>query len=160
MSMGALPLHIVLVNPEIAGNVGAVGRTCVAVGAELWLVRPLGFHITDRHLKRAGMDYWEHLKVHIVDSIEEVAEALGADRLWSFSTKAGRPYTEVAYRPGDALVFGSEGRGLSQAWRDSQGDRCVRIPVRPEARSLNLSNAVAVSLYEAVRQIGASQDPP
>lgn len=149
-----LPLHVVLVHPEIAGNVGAVGRTCVAVGAELWLVRPLGFHLTDRHLKRAGMDYWEHLRVHIVDAIEEVAEALAPGRLWSFTTKADRVYSEVEYRPGDALVFGSEGHGLSEAWRTLQGDRCVRIPMRPEARSLNLSNSVAVALYEAVRQVG------
>ena len=146
---------MILVEPEIAPNVGAVGRTCVAVGASLWLVRPLGFLVDDRKIRRAGLDYWEHLDWRAVDHIDEVVEALGRDRLWSFSTRAAVPYTEAAYRPGDGLVFGPESRGLSQAWIDSQGDRAVRIPIRPEARSLNLSNAVAVGLFEAVRQAGA-----
>ena len=146
---------MILVEPEIAPNVGAVGRTCVAVGAILWLVRPLGFLVDDRKIRRAGLDYWEHLDWRAVDHIDEVVEALGRGRLWSFSTRATVPYTEAAYRPGDGLVFGPESRGLSQAWIDSQGDRAVRIPIRPEARSLNLSNAVAVGLFEAVRQAGA-----
>ena len=147
--------HVILVEPEIAGNVGAVGRTCVAAGATLWLVRPLGFLISDRHVRRAGLDYWPHLDLRVVDHLDEVVEALGRDRLWSFSTRAKRPYTEVTFRPGDGLVFGPESRGLSKAWIDSQADRAVRIPIRREARSLNLSNAVAVGLFEAVRQSGA-----
>ena len=104
--------HVVLVEPEIAGNTGAIGRTCVAAGATLWLVRPLGFRLDDRHRRRAGLDYWEHLSWRVVDHLDEVVAALGRDRLWSFSTKAEQPYTRVAYRRGDGLVFGPESRGL------------------------------------------------
>jgi tRNA (cytidine/uridine-2'-O-)-methyltransferase len=146
-------LHVVLVEPEIAANTGAIGRTCVAAGAMLWLVRPLGFHLDDRHRRRAGLDYWEHLRWRVVDHLDEVAAALGRDRLWSFSTKARASYTQVTYRPGDALVFGPESRGLPARWLDAQADRLVRIPIRPEARSLNLANAAAIALFEAVRQI-------
>lgn len=150
--------HVVLVAPEIAGNTGAVGRTCVAAGAMLWLVRPLGFIIDDRRIKRAGLDYWEHLRYRVVDDVEEVVEALGVDRLWSFSTKASRVYTDARFRPGDGLVFGSESRGLPPSWLDRQGDRLVRIPIREEARSLNLANSVSIGLYEAVRQAGGGVD--
>src|SRR5437763_12920731 len=93
-------LHVILYEPEIAANTGAIGRTCVATGAMLWLVRPLGFHLDDRHRRRAGLDYWEHLAWRVVDSIGEVAEVLGRDRLWSFTTKGDVPYTGVAYREG------------------------------------------------------------
>src|SRR3954453_16027049 len=91
----ALRLHVILVEPEIAANAGAIGRTCVAAGAMLWLVRPLGFHLDDPHRRRAGLDYWEHLQWRIVDRLDEVVTALGPDRLWSFSTKGRRPYTDV-----------------------------------------------------------------
>ena len=151
---GAARLNVVLVMPEIAGNVGAIGRTCVAAGATLWLVRPLGFHIDDRHLRRAGLDYWPHLDWRVVDSLGEVSDALGADRLWSFSTKAELPYTAAPYRAGDALVFGPESRGLPESWLASHPERSVRIPIRPEARSLNLGTAVAIGLFEALRTIG------
>jgi tRNA (cytidine/uridine-2'-O-)-methyltransferase len=149
-------LHVVLVEPEIAANAGAIGRTCVAAGAMLWLVRPLGFHLDDRHRRRAGLDYWEHLQWRVVDRLDEVAAALGPDRLWSFSTKGQRCYTDVVYRRGDALVFGAESRGLPGRWRDAAAaaDQLLRIPMRPEARSLNLANAVAIGLFEAVRQVG------
>jgi tRNA (cytidine/uridine-2'-O-)-methyltransferase len=155
-SSGAL-LHVVLVEPEIDANAGAIGRTCVAAGAMLWLVRPLGFHLGDRHRRRAGLDYWEHLQWRVVDRIEEVAAAIGPDRLWSYSTKGRRYYTEVAYRPGDALVFGAESRGLPRRWitASAAADRLRRIPMRPEARSLNLATAVAIGLFEAVRQVGS-----
>lgn len=153
---GAARLNVVLVMPEIAGNVGAIGRTCVAAGAKLWLVRPLGFHIDDRHLRRAGLDYWPHLSWRVVDSLEEVSAALGDDRLWAFSTKAETPYTSAPYREGDALVFGPESRGLPESWLASRPARSVRIPIRPEARSLNLGTAVAIGLFEAMRQIGGS----
>jgi tRNA (cytidine/uridine-2'-O-)-methyltransferase len=152
---GGSRLHVVLVEPEIAANAGAIGRTCVAAGAMLWLVRPLGFHLDDRHRRRAGLDYWEHLHWRVVDRLDEVVDAIGADRLWSFSTKGRRPYTEVNYRPGDGLIFGPESRGLSGRWLAAQeaAGRLVRIPIRPEARSLNLANAAAIGLFEAVRQI-------
>jgi tRNA (cytidine/uridine-2'-O-)-methyltransferase len=120
----------------------------------LWLVRPLGFHLDDRHLRRAGLDYWEHLTWRAVDRLDEVVAALDHDRLWSFSTRATRSYTEVSYQPGDALIFGPESRGLPQHWLAERPDRAVRIPMRPEARSLNLANAVAVAVFEAVRQLG------
>ena len=148
-----------LVEPEIAGNVGAIGRTCVAAGAMLWLVRPLGFFLDDRHLRRAGLDYWPHLTWRIVDGLDEVAAELGEDRLRPFSTRAPLPYTAATYRAGDALVFGSEGRGLPPSWLDARLDRALRIPIRPEARSLNLGTAVAIGLFEALRQVpGAGED--
>ncbi len=147
-------LHVILVEPEIAANTGAIGRTCVATGAMLWLVRPLGFHLDDRHRRRAALDYWEHLSWRVVEHLDEVVAVLGRDRLWSFSTKARLPYTDTSYRPGDGLVFGPESRGLPDSWLTARPDRLVRIPIRPEARSLNLANAVAIALFEAVRQIG------
>jgi tRNA (cytidine/uridine-2'-O-)-methyltransferase len=147
-----------LLEPEIAANTGAIGRTCVAAGAALWLVRPLGFHLNDRYLRRAGLDYWPHLRFRVVDQFDEVASALGADRMWLFSTKAARSYTSVVYRPGDALVFGPESRGLPREWLSTCADRALRIPMHPEARSLNLANTVAIALFEAVRQIGLLPD--
>jgi len=122
----------------------------------LWLVRPLGFHLDDRSLRRAGLDYWAHLKWRILDGLDEVVAALGRDRLWSFSTKATRAYTDVRYRPGDALVFGPESRRLPASWLSERPECAVCIPIRPETRSLYLANAVAVGLFEAVRQISAS----
>jgi tRNA (cytidine/uridine-2'-O-)-methyltransferase len=147
-------LHVVLFEPEIAANTGAIGRTCVAVGARLWLIRPLGFHLDDRYLRRAALDYWEHLDLQVVDHLPVVEAALGRDRLWAFSTKANLLYTRATFRPGDALVFGPESRGLPRRWIDDRPDRALKIPIRPEARSLNLSNAVAIAVYEAVRQLG------
>ncbi len=149
-------LHVILLEPEIAANTGSIGRTCVAAGAMLWLVRPLGFRLDDRYLRRAGLDYWPHLKWRVVDGLDEVVSALGRDRLWSFSTKVKRVYTDVRYRAGDALVFGPESRGLPARWLEEFPERALRIPIRPEARSLNLANAVAIGLFEAVRQIDES----
>ena len=150
-------LHVVLFEPEIASNTGAIGRTCVAAGARLWLVRPLGFHLDDRHLRRAGLDYWEHLDLKVVNHLDEAAGLLGRDRLWSFSTRASRLYTEAVFQPGDSLVFGPESRGLPRSWLAARPDRTLRIPIRAEARSLNLSSAVAIVLFEALRQIGLQE---
>jgi tRNA (cytidine/uridine-2'-O-)-methyltransferase len=149
-------LHVILFEPEIAANTGSVGRTCVAAGAALWLVRPLGFHIDDRHRRRAGLDYWPHLALRLADRLDDVADHFGPDRLWWFSAKAERPYCEAVFRPGDALIFGPESRGLpaSRIENAQAIGRALRIPTRAEARSLNLSNAVAIALYEALRQIG------
>jgi len=149
----APPLNIVLYQPEIAPNTGAVGRTCVAVGARLWLVRPLGFDLDDRKLRRAGMDYWRHLDLAVVDGLDEVAAAIFGT-MWYFSTKGRRSYWDVVYRAGDALVFGPETRGLPASLVEQNPDASLRIPIRPEARSLNLSNSVAVAAFEAVRQLG------
>ena len=146
-------LHVVLLEPEIAANTGSIGRTCVAAGTKLWLVRPLGFHLDDRYLRRAALDYWDHLDWCVVDGLAEVAKALGRERLWSFSTRATWSYTSVRYQPGDALVFGPESRGLPAEWLREAGGRALRIPIRPEARSLNLANAVAIAVFEAVRQL-------
>lgn len=145
-------LHIVLHQPEIPYNTGSVGRTCVAVGAKLWLVRPLGFRVDDYYLRRAGLDYWEHLAWEVVGTWDELRAALSDRRFWLFTKKAKRPYTDVAYARGDALVFGSESAGLPDALLASDATAQLRIPTRSEVRSLNLSNAVAVASYEALRQ--------
>jgi tRNA (cytidine/uridine-2'-O-)-methyltransferase len=153
-------LHVVLFQPEIAANVGAIGRTCVAVGAKLWLVRPLGFHLTDRHRRRAGLDYWDSLDWKALDSLEEVEAELGVERLWLMTTRARRLYSEVAYRPGDGLVFGPESRGLPDRLLAEREARAIRIPMRATARSLNLACAVAAAAYEARRQIGLDWEDP
>lgn len=162
MPTGNPRLHVILVEPEIAWNTGAIGRTCVAVGARLWLVRPLGFQLSDRHRRRAGLDYWEHLDWCAVDSIEEVGQAVGADRLWYFSTRAATPYTQARFQPGDGLVFGPESRGLPTRWLEAHAPRALRIPMRPEARSLNLAISASVAAYEALRQFHepAGQEAP
>ena len=147
-------LHVILVEPEIAGNTGAIGRTCVAVGASLWLVRPLGFSLDDSRRRRAGLDYWEHLAWRAVNQIDEVAEILGFDRLWLFTAKSSHVYSEARYREGDGLVFGPESRGLPGSLLQERADRTLRIPIFPAARSLNISSAVAIGAFEAARQIG------
>src|SRR3954454_12428688 len=131
-------LNVVLLEPEIAANTGAIGRTCVAAGAMLWLVRPLGFHLDDRHRRRAGLDYWEHLRWRVVDSLNEAVDGFHGDRVWSFTTKASLPHFEARFPRGDALVFGPESRGLPDSWLAARpAARLLRIPMRPEARSLN-----------------------
>jgi tRNA (cytidine/uridine-2'-O-)-methyltransferase len=149
-------LHVVLHQPEIAANAGAIGRTCVAVGARLWLVRPLGFHLDDRHRRRAGLDYWEHLSWGVVDDLDAVATAPGVARLWYFSTHATRPYFDAAFAPGDALVFGAESRGLPRRLLDAAPERALRIPMHPAARSLNLASSAAIAAYEVMRQWSAA----
>jgi tRNA (cytidine/uridine-2'-O-)-methyltransferase len=146
-------LHIVLHQPEIPYNTGSVGRTCVAVGAKLWLVRPLGFRVDDYYLRRAGLDYWEHLVWQVVDNWDELQSSLGHRQPWLFSKKAERPYSTAQYQPSDVFVFGSESSGLPDALLAAfSTERQLRIPTRNAVRSLNLSNAVAVAAYEALRQ--------
>jgi tRNA (cytidine/uridine-2'-O-)-methyltransferase len=145
-------LHIVLYQPEIPYNTGSVGRTCVAVGAKLWLVRPLGFRVDDYYLRRAGLDYWEHLAWQVVDNWEELLADLAGRRFWLFTKKATQPYTAVAFQRGDVLVFGSESAGLPDTILTENAGAQLRIPTRAEVRSLNLSNSVAVASYEALRQ--------
>ncbi len=151
-------LHVVLFEPEIAANAGAIGRTCVAAGAALWLVRPLGFHLDDRHRRRAGLDYWPHLALRLVDGLDDVIAHFAPERLWWFSTRADRPYTTADFREGDALLFGPESRGLPASRIDEAArlGRALRIPIRPEARSLNLANAASIGVYEALRQFDAT----
>ncbi len=144
--------HVVLVEPEIPQNAGNIARTCAATGCVLHLVKPLGFELSDRYLKRAGLDYWNLVEVKVHETFEEALSALGGAKLHLFTTKAKRVYTEAAYGEGDALVFGKETRGLPEELLKSRPDDCVRIPMVGDLRSLNLSNAVAVAVYEGLRQ--------
>ena len=150
-------LHVVLYQPEIPYNAGSVGRTCVAVGAKLWLVRPLGFRVDDYHLRRAGMDYWQRLSWEVVDDWPALLSALGDRRQWLFTKKATRSYLTVDYQRCDVLVFGSESSGLPDSLLADHRDAQLRIPIRADARSLNLSNSVAVVTFEALRQFGAGE---
>jgi tRNA (cytidine/uridine-2'-O-)-methyltransferase len=152
-------LHVVLVEPEIPYNAGSAGRTCVAVGAKLWMVRPLGFRVDDYYLRRAGLDYWERLEWQVVDDWATLVAALPAHRHWYFTKKAARPYTDARFSEGDAMIFGCESRGLPDELLAGRADRCLRIPIRPEVRSLNLSNSVAVAAYEAMRQWASGGTP-
>ena len=149
-----MSLNIVLVNPEIPQNTGNIARTCAATGATLHLIEPLGFSLADKYLKRAGLDYWRLMEYHVWPDIESFLSAHPQARMHFASTKAPRGHYEAAYQDGDYLVFGCETRGLPENLLERVYDRCVRIPMRQEARSLNLSNSVAIVLYEALRQTG------
>ena len=145
--------HVVLYEPEIPDNTGAVGRTCVAVDTKLWLVQPLGFHLDHKRIRRAGLDYWQHLNWELAANYADLQQKIGDRRYWFFTKNAVQSYTEVQYAPEDVFVFGSESQGLPPSVIAANSDHCLRIPMRPEARSLNLSVSVAVVLYEAKRQI-------
>ena len=147
-----MPFNIVLVNPEIPQNTGNIARTCAATGATLHLIEPLGFSLSDKYLKRAGLDYWWLMHYHTYPSLEDFLQAHPDARMHFATTKAPRSYHQAEYRNGDFLVFGCETRGLPENLLERVYDRCIRIPMREEARSLNLSNAVAITLYEALRQ--------
>ena len=149
-----MALNIVLVNPEIPQNTGNIARTCAATGAMLHLIEPLGFQLADKYLKRAGLDYWHLMHYRVWPSLEDFLRAHPDARMHFASTKAPRGYHQAEYRDGDFLVFGCETRGLPENLLARVYDHCVRIPMRPEARSLNLSNSVAIVLYEALRQSG------
>ncbi|MGE0759631.1 MAG: tRNA (cytidine(34)-2'-O)-methyltransferase [Pirellulaceae bacterium] len=144
--------HVVLVHPEIPQNTGNIGRTCVAVGAKLWLVRPLGFRLDESRLRRAGLDYWDHLQWEAVDDWPTLQERLTGHRFWYFTKSADREFTTASFHPQDVLVFGSETQGLPPTLLAGAADRAVRIPLLPPVRSLNLATAVALGLYEARRQ--------
>jgi tRNA (cytidine/uridine-2'-O-)-methyltransferase len=153
------PLHVVLYQPEIPYNTGSIGRTCVAVGAKLWLVRPLGFRVDDYYLRRAGLDYWARLSWQVVDTWQELVGRLPISRHWYFTKKAERAYTSAKFTAGAVLVFGCESSGLPDELLQNCGRQCLRIPTRPEVRSLNLSNSVAVAAYEVHRQWSAERGP-
>ena len=146
-------LHIVLVEPEIPQNCGNIARTCAATGCTLHLIRPLGFDISDRAVKRAGLDYWNLVDVRDYKNLEDFFAKNDVRRMWCLSTKAPRCYAEAAFQDGDYLFFGKETKGLPEDFLEAHRDSCVRIPMRREARSLNLSNAVAVTVFEALRQL-------
>ncbi len=146
--------NIVLVEPEIPQNTGNISRTCAVTGCRLHLVRPLGFSVDDRQLKRAGLDYWKDLELFYYDSFEEVEAKHPDSRFFLYSTHAVKSYAEVSYEEGDFLVFGKETAGLGERILSAHKDSILRIPMRPNERSLNLSNSVAIVVYEAFRQIG------
>jgi len=147
-------LNIVLVEPEIPQNCGNIARTCAATGARLHLIRPLGFDISEKAVRRAGLDYWHLVEVRDYADLEDFFSRNRVDRMWCLSTKAPRSYTEAEFSDGDYLFFGKETRGLPEEFLEAHRDSCIRLPMRQEARSLNLSNAVAVTVYEALRQTG------
>lgn len=147
-------MHIVLYQPEIPQNTGNIARTCAATGSTLHLIKPLGFSLEDRYLKRAGLDYWHMMQFHVYDDFEELMTAYPEAQFHFLSTKAPRGYCEVHYGPDDFLVFGCETKGLPESLLSRVYERCVRIPMVPDARSLNLSNSVAIVVYEALRQQG------
>ena len=146
-------LNIVLVEPEIPQNCGNIARTCAATGCRLHLIRPLGFDISEKAVRRAGLDYWHMVKVYDYDSLDDFFTKNKVAQMWCLSTKAPRCYVEADFQDGCYLFFGKETKGLPEDFLEKHYDTCVRIPMRKEARSLNLSNAVAITVYEALRQI-------
>ena len=147
-------MHIVLHQPEIPQNTGNIGRTCVATGTPLHLISPLGFRLNERMLKRAGMDYWEDVDVSRYLSFDDFLSKHPGARVYMATTKARRSYTDVEYRPDDFIMFGKESAGIPEDILERYEPYCVRIPMLPGTRSLNLSNAVSIVLYEALRQTG------
>jgi tRNA (cytidine/uridine-2'-O-)-methyltransferase len=156
--MNAPVLEVVLHEPEIPFNAGNVGRTCVAIGARLWLVKPLGFQIDSRHIRRAGLDYWEHLNYEVVDDWASLTGRLkdlkAQRRFWFLTKRAQRIYTTARFQKGDVIVLGRESSGLPEELIHAYPEQCLRIPMNPVVRSLNLSASMAVVAYEAVRQFG------
>lgn len=146
-------MHIVLIEPEIPGNTGNIARLCAATGIELHLVKPLGFSIDDKHLKRAGLDYWHLVKVHVHENFAEVKAMYPEHKFHYCSTKAPRAHSEAQFGRDDMLVFGKETAGIPEDILKANWESCIRIPMIEGARSLNLSNAVAVVAYEAMRQL-------
>ncbi len=146
-------LHVVLFQPEIPQNTGNVGRTCVAAGAKLWLIRPLGFRTDESRLRRAGMDYWQRLNWEALDSWDAFKERHPTGRFWMFTKTARTPYLEAQFNLGDILVFGNESSGLPPSILTENASQTLRIPMRSDVRSLNLASTVAVAVYEATRQL-------
>ena len=145
-------MNIVLLEPEIPQNTGNIARTCAATGCRLHLIKPLGFDIGERAVKRAGLDYWDKLDLTVYENWADFVAQNPDAKMWFASTKAPQCYTHVTYGKDDYLVFGKETHGLPEPLLAANYDRCVRIPMRPTLRSLNLSNSVAVVVYEALRQ--------
>lgn len=145
-------MHILLHQPEIPANTGNIGRTCVATGTDLHLIEPLGFVLNDKTVKRAGMDYWDKLKVSRYVNYEEFKEKNPNARVWMATTKAKKSYTEVQFSEDDFIMFGKESAGIPEEILVENEEYCIRIPMLSKIRSLNLSNSVAIVLYEALRQ--------
>jgi tRNA (cytidine/uridine-2'-O-)-methyltransferase len=150
-----VPYHIVLIEPEIPPNTGNIGRLCAATGTHLHLVGKLGFSLDDKHMRRAGLDYWPEVKLHLWDSLEELRSDFPSGRFWFASKKAQKTHTQAAFKDGDFLVFGKETKGLPEDLLEREQEHCLRIPIFTEAvRSLNLANSASIILYEALRQSG------
>ena len=149
-------MNIILHQPEIPANTGNIGRTCVATGTKLHLIEPLGFKLNEKSIKRAGMDYWEHLDVTRYVNFEEFLEKNPNAKIWMATTKAKHIYTEVEYSPDDFIMFGKESAGIPEEILVDYEETCIRIPMLEQVRSLNLSNSVAIVLYEALKQNGFS----
>ncbi len=145
--------NIVLVEPEIPQNTGNIVRTCAATGCRLHLIRPLGFEVSDKYLKRAGLDYWNDCEIFYYDSLAELQEKFPESPFYYFTTKGLRRHSDAAFKAGDFLVFGKESKGLPEELLMDNRDTCLRIPMIGETRSLNLSNSVAVAVYEGLRQL-------
>lgn len=151
--------NIVLIEPEIPPNTGNIGRLCAATETHLHLVGKLGFSIDDKQVRRAGLDYWPAVKLHRWDSLEQLQAEFPQGRYWYMSKKAERNYTQVAFQPGDFLVFGKETLGLPEELLDRVGEQALRIPIfSPVVRSLNLANSAAIILFEALRQTGQLEE--
>ena len=146
-------INIVLFEPEIPQNTGNIARTCAVTGSRLHLIKPLGFDISDKAVKRAGLDYWHLVDLHVYEDLEDFFQKTGAQDIWLATTKAPRDYTQARFRDNCYLIFGKETAGLPQALREQHRQRCIRIPIRAEARCLNLSNSAAILAYEALRQL-------
>jgi tRNA (cytidine/uridine-2'-O-)-methyltransferase len=153
-----MSMHVVLFEPEIPPNTGSVARLCAATLTPLHLIEPLGFKIDDKHLKRAGLDYWEFVNLHVHKSWNDFIETATPNQLWYFSKRATKSYTATRYDHDDFLIFGPETRGLPQEILEANADRALRIPMMGSGvRSLNLSNAVSIVLYEGLRQLGRTE---
>jgi tRNA (cytidine/uridine-2'-O-)-methyltransferase len=149
-----MPLNIVLVEPEIPHNTGNIARTCALTGTILHLVKPLGFSVDDKHLKRAGLDYWHLVEIHYYDNFFQVLERYPNNDFYYATTKTNNAYTDVKYKDGSFLVFGKETKGLSKEILNNNWDKTIKIPMKKDIlRSLNLSNSVNIILFEALRQL-------
>ena len=145
-------MHIILHQPEIPANTGNIGRTCVATGTSVHLIEPLGFRLDEKSIRRAGMDYWEHLDVTRYMNYEEFKQMHPQARIWMATTKARQVYSDVTFAPDDYIMFGKESAGIPEEILVENEEMCIRIPMLEQIRSLNLSNSVAIVLYEALRQ--------
>ena len=146
-------LNIVLVEPEIPQNCGNIARTCAATGSKLHLIKPLGFDISEKAVKRAGLDYWHLVDVQVYEGLDDFFARNAVSQMWCLSTKAPRAYTEAVFSPDCYLFFGKETKGLPESFLEANRQSCIRLPMVDQARSLNLSNAVAITVYEALRQL-------
>ncbi|MBA62522.1 MAG: tRNA (uridine(34)/cytosine(34)/5-carboxymethylaminomethyluridine(34)-2'-O)-methyltransferase TrmL [Planctomycetaceae bacterium] len=151
--MSTSKLNIVLYTPEIPPNTGNIGRSCVALGAKLWLIEPIGFDLGEKAIRRSGMDYWKHLDLEVVPNWERLLERIPHFNPWLFTKYAEQSHTAVNYREGDTLIFGSESSGLPDFIHQAYPERQLRIPMTAEVRSINLATAVGIAMYEFNRQV-------